>query len=176
MGGIGLTVLAAGKGGEEGGTNNFLIPNGTFFFVLLIFLIVLGVIGAFVVPSVVKVLGEREEMVAKTTQDNRKAAELEAAADTDYEAQMAATRSEASAIRDDARGEGRKILDDMRGRASDEAAATLQQAGEQLKQQGDAIAVDLRSSVETLSAALASRVLGVQVSGNASGTSTNLGR
>ena len=77
MGDVSATVLAA----EEGGTSNFLIPNGTFFFVLIIFLIVLGVIGKFVVPSIVKVLGEREEMVTKTGKDNRKAAELEAAAD-----------------------------------------------------------------------------------------------
>ena len=41
MGEHSVTLLAA----EEGGTQNFLIPNGTFFFVLAIFLIVLGVIG-----------------------------------------------------------------------------------------------------------------------------------
>ena len=41
-----MTLVAA----EEGGQSNFLIPNGTFFVVLIIFLIVLGVIGKFVVP------------------------------------------------------------------------------------------------------------------------------
>ena len=71
MGDVSATILAA----EEGGTSNLLIPNGTFFFVLIIFLIVLGVIGAFVVPSITKVLSERESMVTKTTRDNRKAAE-----------------------------------------------------------------------------------------------------
>ena len=64
MGEHSVTLLAA----EEGGTQNFLIPNGTFFFVLAIFLIVLGVIGKFVVPPVQKVLGEREAMVAKPEQ------------------------------------------------------------------------------------------------------------
>ena len=55
---------------KAGETSNFLIPNGTFFFVLLIFLIVLGVIAKWVVPPVGKVLGEREAMLAKTTADN----------------------------------------------------------------------------------------------------------
>lgn len=160
MGDVSATVLAA----EEGGTSNFLIPNGTFFFVLIIFLIVLGVIGKFVVPSIVKVLGEREEMVTKTGKDNRKAAELEAAADSDYDREMAAARTEASGIRDEARAQGRKVLDDMRGRANGEAEAALQQAAAELKQQSDGIAVELRSSVETLSSTLASRVLGVSVS------------
>ncbi|BBZ76944.1 ATP synthase subunit b [Mycolicibacterium anyangense] len=161
MGEHSVTLLAAEEGG---GTSNFLIPNGTFFFVLAIFLIVLGVIGKFVVPPVQKVLGEREAMVVKTTEDNRKAAEQEAAADSDFQKEMQAARTEASGIRDQARAEGRAILDEMRGRANEEVAATLQQASDQLKVQSDAIAADLSSSVETLSATLASRVLGVEVS------------
>jgi F-type H+-transporting ATPase subunit b len=169
MGEHSVTLLAA----EEGGTQNFLVPNGTFFFVLAIFLIVLGVIGKFVVPPIQKVLGEREKMVAKTTEDNRKATEQEAAADSDYQKEMASARTEASGIRDDARAEGRKILDEHRGRANEEAAATLQQAADQLKQQSDSIAADLRASVETLSATLASRVLGVSVANTASSESAS---
>jgi F-type H+-transporting ATPase subunit b len=42
-------------------------------------------------------------------------------------------------------------------------ASTLQQASDQLKQQADRIEPDLRSSVETLSVTLASRVLGVEI-------------
>lgn len=161
MGEHSVTLLAAEEGG---GTSNFLIPNGTFFFVLAIFLIVLGVIGKFVVPPIQKVLGEREAMVVKTTEDNRKAAEQEAAADSDFQKELQAARTEASGIRDQARAEGRAILDEMRGRANEEVAATLQRASDQLKVQSDAIAGDLSSSVETLSATLASRVLGVEVS------------
>ena len=41
--------------------------------------------------------GEREAMVAKTTDDNRKAVEQEAAAESDYQKEMAAARTEASA-------------------------------------------------------------------------------
>ena len=69
----------------EGGGSNFLIPNGTFFVVLIIFLIVLGVIGTFVVPPITKVLKERENMVTKTLADNKKSAEQFAAAQKDYE-------------------------------------------------------------------------------------------
>ena len=62
------------RGRRRRGQSNFLIPNGTFFFVLLIFLIVLGVIAKWVVPPISKVLHEREEMVHKTVEDNRRAA------------------------------------------------------------------------------------------------------
>ena len=51
---------------------NFLIPNGTFFAELLIFLIVLGVIWFFVVPPIRKVLSEREERVKQTLDEQQR--------------------------------------------------------------------------------------------------------
>ena len=152
-------VLAA----EEGGTSNFLVPNGTFFVVLIIFLIVLGVIGKWVVPPVSKVLRERDAMVKQTVENSREAADQFAAADEDYKAEMATARGEASKLRDGARAEGRKVLEDMRGRASDQVASTLQEADSELKDQALSIQPDLRSSVENLSETLASRVLGVEI-------------
>jgi len=159
MGQVSVSVLAA----EGGGSNNFLIPNGTFFVVLIIFLIVLGVIGTFVVPPISRVLGERDAMVRATAENNRRSAEQFAAAQSDYQKAMAVARKEAGGIREQARADGRKIVDDMRGRASEESAAALQRAAEQLKAQADGIAAELRSSVESLGTALASRVLGVDV-------------
>jgi F-type H+-transporting ATPase subunit b len=162
-----VVLLAAEEGG---GTSNFLIPNGTFFVVLIIFLIVLGVIGKWVVPPVSKVLRERDAMVKQTVEDSRKAADQFAAADGDYQAEMAKARGEASKLRDGARAEGREVLEDMRGRASDEVASTLQQADSELKDQALSIQADLRSSVDTLSTTLANRVLGVEI--NAATTAT----
>jgi F-type H+-transporting ATPase subunit b len=172
MGDLSMTFVAAG----EGGGNNFLIPNGTFFVVLLIFLIVLGVIGTFVVPPIMRVLRERDEMVAKTIESNREADKQFAGADADYEAAMARARREASAIRDEARAEGRKILEDMKGRASEQSALALQKAGQELKQQSDGIAADLQTSMESLAATLAGRVVGVDVGRKAAAKTTASGR
>ena len=119
MGEHSVTLLAAEEGG---GTSNFLIPNGTFFFVLAIFLIVLGVIAKFVVPPIQTVLGERERMIAQTAEDNRKATALEAAAEADYNKEIGVGRAEAANIRDEARSVGRAIIDDKRGVANDEVA------------------------------------------------------
>jgi F-type H+-transporting ATPase subunit b len=154
-----VVLLAAEEGG---GTSNFLVPNGTFFVVLIIFLIVLGVIGKWVVPPVSKVLRERDAMVKHTVEDTRAAADQFAAADQDYQAEMAKARGEASKLRDGARAEGRKVVEDMRARASEQVASTLQQADLELKEQALSIQADLRSSVENLSETLASRVLGVE--------------
>jgi F-type H+-transporting ATPase subunit b len=159
-----VILLAA----EEGGQSNFLVPNGTFFIVLIIFLIVLGVIGKWVVPPVSKVLRERDAMVKRTVEDSRKAADQFAAADEDYQSEMAKARGEASKLRDEARAEGRKVLEDMRGRASDQVASTLQQADLELKEQALSIQADLRSSLDNLSETLANRVLGVETNATTS--------
>jgi F-type H+-transporting ATPase subunit b len=155
-----VVLLAAEEGG---GTSNFLVPNGTFFAVLIIFLIVLGVIGKWVVPPISKVLRERDAMVKQTVEDTRNAADQFTAADEDYQAEMAKARGQSSKLRDEARAEGRKVLEDMRGRASAEVASTLQQADSELKDQALAMQADLRSSVDTLSTTLAGRVLGVEI-------------
>src|ERR1700733_10171354 len=123
MGDASAIVLAEGQSGGGGG-NNFLVPNGTFFFVLAIFLIVLAVIGTFVVPPIPKVLRERDAMVAKTAADNKKAAEQFEAAQADYEAIMKEARMQASSLRDNARAEGRKVIEDARARAEQGVMAT----------------------------------------------------
>ena len=152
-----VTVSAA----SEAGSNNFLVPNGTFFVELIIFLIVLAVIRIFVVPPVMRALRDRDAMNHATVEDDKNSAGVIAAARADYEAAMGTARGEASGIRDETRAEGRKILEEMRTRASDEAAQALQQASEQLEQQSDAIAGSVRASVERMSMTLAGRVLGV---------------
>jgi F-type H+-transporting ATPase subunit b len=166
MGDASRSVLASGQLVAEGG-NNFLVPNGTFFFVLAIFLIVLAVIGTFVVPPVMKVLRERDAMVAKTATDTKKANEQFEAAQADYEKAMQEARVQASSFRDKARADGRKIVDDARAHAEQQVLVTLQQAGEQLKRERDAVELDLRANVATMSATLASRILGVDVTTSA---------
>src|ERR1700758_3733139 len=165
MGDLNPIALAARQTAEGG--NNFLVPNGTFVFVLAIFLVVLGVIGTFVVPPILKVLRERDAMVHKTHEDNRKSAQQFEAAQADYEEAMKEARVQASSYRDNARAEGRKVIDDARARAEQEVTSTLQMAAEQLKRERDAVEVNLRANVGAMSATLASRILGVDVTTSA---------
>jgi F-type H+-transporting ATPase subunit b len=167
MGDVSAVVLAAGQAAGEGKTSNFLVPNGTFVFVLAIFLIVLGVIGTFVVPPILRVLRERDAMVAKTAADNKNSAEQFAAAQADYEEAMKEGRVQASSFRDNARAEGRKVIEDARARAEQEVMSSLQLAAQQLKRERDAVELDLRANVGTMSATLASRILGVDVTTSA---------
>src|SRR6201996_4519912 len=169
MGDPNPVVLAASQAVAEGGKggSNFLVPNGTFFFVLAIFLIVLAVIGTFVVPPIMKVLRERDAMVAKTQADNKKSSEQFEAAEADYEEAMKEGRVQAGSFRDNARSEGRKVIEDARADAERQVMATLQMAAEKLKRERDAVELDLRANVGSMSSTLASRILGVDVTTSA---------
>ncbi|CKT12926.1 ATP synthase subunit B [Mycobacterium tuberculosis] len=134
---------------------------------LAIFLVVLAVIGTFVVPPILKVLRERDAMVAKTLADNKKSDEQFAAAQADYDEAMTEARVQASSLRDNARADGRKVIEDARVRAEQQVASTLQTAHEQLKRERDAVELDLRAHVGTMSATLASRILGVDLTASA---------
>ncbi|MEO9328153.1 F0F1 ATP synthase subunit B [Gordonia aurantiaca] len=147
---------------------NFLIPNGTFFVCLAIFVIVFLVIRTMVVPPILKVLDEREAMVAKTAEDNRAAAASYEDADTEYRAALKAARADATGIRDQARAEGNELLSEAKQRATAEADAAIAQATEQLKAEGERAAEAARRDVDRLSAVLASRVLGTEVSSDKS--------
>jgi F-type H+-transporting ATPase subunit b len=165
MGDASLSVLASSQ--VVAGGNNFLVPNGTFFFVLAIFLAVLGIIGTWVVPPVMKVLRERDAMVAKTAADNKKASEQFEAARADYEEAMKEGRVQAGSFRDNARSEGRKVIEDARAEAERQVMSTLQMAAQQLKRERDAVELDLRANVGSMSSTLASRILGVDVTTSA---------
>jgi F-type H+-transporting ATPase subunit b len=165
MGDASLSVLASSQ--VVAGGNNFLVPNGTFFFVLAIFLAVLGIIGTWVVPPVMKVLRERDAMVAKTAADNKKASEQFEAARADYEEAMKEGRVQAGSFRDNARSEGRKVVEDARAEAERQVMSTLQMAAQQLKRERDAVELDLRANVGSMSSTLASRILGVDVTTSA---------
>ena len=167
MGAVMVSGLLAAE--AEGGSNNFLIPNATFFFILAIFLVVFGVIAKFVVQPIQKVLDERERLIAQTAQDNRQAAEQDAAADSAYAQELADARSEASSVRDQARSQGRSEVDGRRAEASAEVSDKLRQAGETLQAEGEALAPELNASVDSLANTLADRILRGGSSGERTG-------
>jgi F-type H+-transporting ATPase subunit b len=145
------------------GESNFLVPNGTFFVELIIFLVVLGVISTFVVPPIRTVLKEREDRVSKTTADQHKAARAFSEADAKYKAEIATARKDAAKIRDEARAEGQRILEEMRTRARAEADGIQSKAASELQGQADSAAAEVRSSISPLADQLTSRLLGLPV-------------
>src|SRR2546430_2718424 len=103
-------------------SKNFLIPNGTFFVETLIFLVVLFIFWRFIVPPIRKVMQERNELVRKGIEEGRAAEEKFREAEQRYQQALAEARTEAAKIRDTARAEGQKVLDEFRAQTNAEVA------------------------------------------------------
>jgi F-type H+-transporting ATPase subunit b len=144
-------------------SNIFLIPNGTFFVELIIFVIVLLVLGWYVAPAVGKAIHDREEMIKREAEESQQASEKLAAAERRYAEALAEARAESARIRDTARAEGQQILDEMRTRASEEAARISRQAAEQLAAQREQVLRELQPHVRELASTLAARVVGEDI-------------
>jgi F-type H+-transporting ATPase subunit b len=143
--------------------NNPLLPNGTFFVELIIFVIVLIVMWRFIVPPIVKALQDRADRVAKTAQERQDATERLAAADARYEEALTAARREAGEIRAEARTEGQQVIEELRGRASGEVDGIRQRTEAELAEQRERALRELQGHIGSLSTALAGRVVGVDL-------------
>lgn len=140
--------------------NNFLVPNGTFFVELIIFVIVLYVLGRYVVPPVREALAEREEMVRRQAEENQKAAEQFEAADARFKESMSEARGEAARIRDEARADARRFAEEQRSTAEAEIARIREGGEQELATQREAAVAGLRDAVGPLSSTLADRIIG----------------
>ena len=149
-------VLAA----QEGGGNNFLVPNGTFIAELLIFLIILGVFWKYVVPPVKKAMTERQKMIRRQIEESRKTRERLDAADAKYREVLGEARTEAAKIRDEARAEAGRIKAELREQAEREVAQIRQRGEEQLATQREQVVRQLRSEIGELAVTLAERIIG----------------
>lgn len=143
--------------------NNILLPNGTFIVELIIFAILLWIVWKVILPPINKALQQRDDMIAETTENNRKAAEALKAAETKYEEALAEARAESARIREEARDEGRKVLERMRDEAHAEVSRIHQQGAEQLESTRAELVEQLRAEASGLSRELAGRIVGEQV-------------
>lgn len=139
---------------------NFLIPNGTFFVELIIFVIVLTVIWFFVVPPIRKVLTEREERVEATAANTKEAKQVFADAEAKYHTALEQARSEAADIRNEARAQGRTIMEDLRTQAQVEVDGIAAESTTRLRAEADRVKAELRREVEPMAQELADQVVG----------------
>jgi F-type H+-transporting ATPase subunit b len=82
----------------------------------------------------------------------------------EYRQQLAEARTEAAQIRDNARAEGQRIIEEMRTTAQQESARIVARGEEQLSVQRQQVVRDLRGEIGTLATRLAERVVGEELS------------
>jgi F-type H+-transporting ATPase subunit b len=113
-----------------------------------------------VLPNVKKGLDARAEAIEGGIKKAENAQAEAAAALQQYNEQLAEARAEAGRIREAARADGVKILNDLKMQASIEAARITANASAQIEAERQSALVSLRAEVGSLAIDLASGVIG----------------
>lgn len=147
-------VLAAGDK-----TNNFLIPNGTFFFELLCFLVVLWVLGKKILPRLSAAIEKRQATIRQQFEDAKTAKEDAERARQEYQEALAETRREISRLREEANAEKAQILEEARTSAREEANAIAESERAKLVTERQQILLSLRNEIGELAFTLSEKIV-----------------
>ncbi len=133
-------------------TNNFLLPNGTFFAEIIAFLIVLFILWKWILPPITKVMNDRKEMIRSSIESaTSQKAEAEAykaearasieAAKAEARAIVAKANSVSSQLKEEGRKRGQDEYERLVALAQSDIQAAKNQAVEEVQMQFGQLAI-----------------------------------
>ncbi|MFF0815661.1 F0F1 ATP synthase subunit B [Rhodococcus sp. NPDC003318] len=152
-----IAVIAA----SEGEDINPLLPETYDIVWSLICVAVIGfVFWKYVLPKFQQVLADRSDQIEGGIKRAEEAQAEAKAALEQYRAQLAEARTEAAAIREDARNQGQQIINEMKVQAQEESDRIVAAGNSQLNAQRQQIVAELRSDLGRTAVDLAEKVIG----------------
>ncbi|MBV9291103.1 MAG: F0F1 ATP synthase subunit B [Frankiales bacterium] len=151
-------LLAAAPAKAEK-TNNFLIPNGTFIFEWIVFVLVLVFIARKILPRITAMIEKRQETIKQQFDDAKKAKDDAEKARKEYVDALAETRKEISRLREEANDEKQQIIEEARSEARRQAEELLEQNRTRLETERQQILLSLRSEIGELAFALSEKIV-----------------
>jgi F-type H+-transporting ATPase subunit b len=152
--------------GSEDGPNPVIPPLGEIIIGLIAFGILAFVLMKYVWPRMEATFEARRDAIEggiKRAEDAQNEAKRLLG---EYRQQLAEARTEAAQIRDNARAEGQRIIEEMRTTAQEESARIVQRGEEQLTVQRQQVVRELRGEIGSLAVQLAERVVGESLAGD----------
>jgi F-type H+-transporting ATPase subunit b len=140
-------------------TNNFLIPNGTFFFELICFLIILWILGKYAIPFIAAKIDERQEIIRKQFEEAEAARTRLEAAEKEYVEALAETRRDASRLREQAQAERADIVEQARSEAQVRVEEMLAAAADRMATERQQTILALRNEIGELAMSLSERIV-----------------
>jgi F-type H+-transporting ATPase subunit b len=150
-------VLAAAAAGDK--TNNFLIPNGTFIFELIVFVLILIFLARKVIPRISGMIEKRQETIRQQFEDAKRAREDAEKARTEYQEALAETRREITRLREEASAERGQILEQARAEATAYREEQVKVLEDRLATERQQILMSLRNEVGELAYALSEKIV-----------------
>jgi F-type H+-transporting ATPase subunit b len=142
------------------GTQNFLVPNATFFVELAAFLLLFWLLARYVIPPINRAMTNRQEAIRTQFAELDQAKADARAAEEKFKAQTADARKQAGKIREEAKEQGDQIVAEAREQAQVEAKRIVDHGHAQLEAERKQALHSLRAEVGTLATELASRIVG----------------
>jgi len=140
-------------------TNNFLIPNGTFIFEWIVFVLVVLFIAKKIYPRINVMIERRQETIRQQFEDAEKAKSDAEKAKKEYQDALAETRKEISRLRDEANQEKAQIIEEARNTARTEAAAVAEQERAKLATERQQVLLSLRNEIGELAFTLSEKIV-----------------
>ncbi|MGI8869161.1 MAG: F0F1 ATP synthase subunit B [Mycobacteriales bacterium] len=153
-------LLAAGDRAAEESPNPVIPHTAEIILVVIVFLILVWLMKKYVTPRFEQTYAERTEAIEGGIKRAEEAQAEAAAALKQYQEQLAGARSEAAQIRENARAEGQRIVEDMREAARTESDRIQAHGEAELAASRRQVVSELRTEIGQLSVQLAGRVLG----------------
>jgi F-type H+-transporting ATPase subunit b len=145
--------------GHVEATNNFLIPNGTFFFELICFVAVLYILWKKALPPINAMIERRQETIRKQFEDAESAKARLEAAEREYAEALAETRRDASRLREQAQAERAEIVEEARSEAQARVEEMLTAAEERIATERQQTILSLRNEIGELAFSLSERIV-----------------
>src|SRR5215212_10899430 len=144
-----MLLYLATESSEEG-PNPVVPPLGEIIIGLITFAILAYVLMKYVWPRMEATFEARRDAIEGGIKRAEEAQEEAKRLLMEYRQQLAEARTEAAQIRDNARAEGQRIIEEMRTTAQQESARIVQRGEEQLTVQREQVVRDLRAEIGTL--------------------------
>jgi len=141
-------------------TNNFLVPNGTFFVELIAFAIIFFILAKYVVPPINRAMTARQDAIRQEFAEADEAKKNASEAEAEFKAQIANARKEAARIREEAHEQGKQIIEEAKQQAQADQQRIKDQAQAQIAAERQQALTSLRAEVGSLATSLAGRIVG----------------
>jgi F-type H+-transporting ATPase subunit b len=143
----------------EAKTNNFLVPNGTFFFEWIVFILVVIFLAVKIIPRITAMIDQRQATIRKQFEDAEAAKARLEAAEKEYAEALAETRRDASRLREQAQAERAEIVEEARSEAQARVDEMLANAADRLATERQQTILALRDEIGELAMTLSERIV-----------------
>ncbi|EEG25674.1 MAG: F0F1 ATP synthase subunit B [Corynebacterium matruchotii] len=153
--------------GSSSGAINPLLPTTYDIGWSIVVLLVVGLLfWKLVLPSFLKTLAEREELIKSGIENAEKAQNEAKAVLEKYNKKLADARIEAAEIREAAQEKGKQIEAEMKAKATEESARIIENGEKHLAAQRELVVAELRREMGQNAISLAEALVGEQLSEN----------